>query len=94
MTATKSIAAYIKPTDLIILESTSPVSTTEQIESVLRDAGVDVDEVHIVYCPERVLSGKIMAELMENDRRVGGVTPKATKAVADLYRTFVRSNVL
>lgn len=94
LTATKSIAALIKPNDMIILESTSPVGTTEQIQNVLRDAGVDVDEVHIAYCPERVLPGKIMTELVENDRIVGGITPSATKAVADFYRTFVRGSVL
>jgi len=94
LTATKSIAALIKPNDMIILESTSPVGTTEQIQNVLRDAGVDVDEVYIAYCPERVLPGKIMTELVENDRIVGGITPRATKKVADFYRTFVRGNVL
>ena len=94
LTAAKSIAALIKPNDLIILESTSPVGTTEQVQNVLRDAGVDVDEVHIAYCPERVLPGKIMTELVENDRIVGGVTARATKAVADFYRTFVRGSVL
>jgi len=94
LAATKSIADLIKPGDLIILESTSPVGTTEQIQNVLRDAGVDVDEVHIAYCPERVLPGKIMTELVENDRIVGGVTARATKAVADFYRTFVRGSVL
>lgn len=94
LTATKSIADLVKPTDLIILESTSPVGTTEQIQNVLRNAGVDVDEVHIAYCPERVLPGKIMTELLENDRVVGGITPEATKVVADFYRTFVRGGVL
>ena len=94
LTATKSIASLIKPADLIILESTSPVGTTEQMQNVLRDAGVDVDEVHIAYCPERVLPGKIMTELVENDRIVGGISPKATKLVADFYRTFVRGSVL
>jgi len=94
LAATKSIADLIKPGDLIILESTSPVGTTEQIQNVLLDAGVDVDEVHIAYCPERVLPGKIMTELVENDRIIGGVTARATKAVADFYRTFVRGSVL
>ena len=94
LAATKSIADLIKPGDLIILESTSPVGTTEQVQNVLLDAGVDVDEVHIAYCPERVLPGKIMTELVENDRIVGGVTARATKAVADFYRTFVRGSVL
>ena len=94
MTATRSIAPFVKAGDLVILESTSPVGTTEQIQNVLRAAGVQVDDVHIAYCPERVLPGKIMTELVENDRIVGGITPLATRAVADFYRTFVRGSVL
>jgi UDP-N-acetyl-D-mannosaminuronic acid dehydrogenase len=76
------------------LASTSPVGTTEQMQAVLRDAGVDVSAVHIAYCPERVLPGKIMTELVENDRIVGGLTPAATAAVAEFYRGFVHGEVL
>lgn len=94
LAATRSIASFVKPGDLVILESTSPVGTTEQMQAVLREAGVKVEEVHMAYCPERVLPGKIMTELVENDRVVGGVTDIATKAVADFYRTFVRGEVL
>lgn len=94
LTATESIAPLVKPADMIILESTSPVGTTEQIQNVLRNADVDVDEVHIAYCPERVLPGKIMTELVENDRIVGGLTLAATQAVAEFYRSFVRGEVL
>ena len=94
LTATRSIAPFVKAGDLVILESTSPVGTTEEIQNVLRAAGVQVDDVHIAYCPERVLPGKIMTELVENDRIVGGITPLATRAVADFYRTFVRGAVL
>ena len=94
LTATESIAPIVKPADMVILESTSPVGTTEQIQNVLRNAGVDVDEVHIAYCPERVLPGKIMTELVENDRIVGGLTLAATQAVAEFYRGFVRGEVL
>jgi UDP-N-acetyl-D-mannosaminuronic acid dehydrogenase len=94
LAATRSIATFVKPGDLVILESTSPVGTTEQMQAVLREAGVKVEEVHMAYCPERVLPGKIMIELVENDRVVGGMTPAATKAVADFYRTFVRGEVL
>lgn len=94
LAATRSIAPFVKAGDLIILESTSPVGTTEQMAHVLVDAGVSVDDVHIAYCPERVLPGKIMTELVENDRVVGGLTPAATKAVASFYRTFVRGAVL
>jgi len=92
--AAKSISKYIKPNDLVILESTSPVGTTEKIQSVFINEGVDVKKVHIAYCPERVLPGKIMTELVENDRVVGGLTAEATKEVADFYRTFVRGEVL
>jgi UDP-N-acetyl-D-mannosaminuronic acid dehydrogenase len=94
LAATRSIATFVKPGDLVILESTSPVGTTEQMQAVLRESGVKVEDVHMAYCPERVLPGKIMTELVENDRVVGGLTPAATKAVADFYRTFVRGEVL
>jgi UDP-N-acetyl-D-mannosaminuronic acid dehydrogenase len=94
MAATKRIAPLLKAGDLIILESTSPVGTTAQISQVLSDAGVRLADVHIAYCPERVLPGKIMAEMVENDRVVGGLTPEATRAVADFYRTFVTGAVL
>jgi len=94
LSVTRSIAPFIKAGDLVILESTSPVGTTEQIEAMLRDAGAPVDEVHIAYCPERVLPGRIMVELVENDRIVGGLSAGATNAVADFYRTFVRGSVL
>ncbi|MEK9570529.1 MAG: nucleotide sugar dehydrogenase, partial [Paracoccaceae bacterium] len=92
--ATHSIAPFVKPDDLVILESTSPVGTTEKMATILRDEGVPVDEVLIAYCPERVLPGRIMIELVENDRIVGGLTADATSAVADFYRTFVRGKVL
>jgi UDP-N-acetyl-D-mannosaminuronic acid dehydrogenase len=94
LAATLGIAPFVKPGDLVILESTSPVGTTEEVQKVLREQGVRVDEVHVAYCPERVLPGKIMAELVENDRIVGGITPSATQAVANFYRTFVRGSVL
>ena len=92
--ATSSIATFVKPGNLVILESTSPVGTTEKVAEVLEGAGVDATKISIAYCPERVLPGKIMTELVENDRVVGGLTPEATKLVADFYRTFVRGEVL
>jgi len=92
--ATDAIAAFVKPGNLVILESTSPVGTTEKISEVLSVAGVDITKISIAYCPERVLPGKIMAELVENDRVVGGLTPEAAKLVADFYRTFVHGDVL
>jgi len=94
LAATRSIAPFVKAGDMVILESTSPVGTTEQMKAVLRDEGVQVNNVHMAYCPERVLPGKIMTELVENDRIVGGITPAATQAVAEFYRTFVHGVVL
>lgn len=94
LAATRSIAGLVKPGDRVILESTSPVGTTQQMADVLADAGVDMAAVHVAYCPERVLPGKIMTELVENDRVVGGLTPQATRLVGDFYRTFVRGEVL
>jgi len=93
LSATRALAPLLKAGDLVILESTSPVGTTAQIARVLRDAGVGVDDLHIAYCPERVLPGKIMTEMIENDRVVGGLTDESTRAVADFYRTFVRGDV-
>jgi len=94
ISAAKSISKFIKSNDLVILESTSPVGTTDKIRSVFLDEGVDLKQVHIAYCPERVLPGKIMSELVENDRIVGGLTEAATKEVSSFYRTFVRGEVL
>ena len=94
LTATRSIAPLVKPGDMVILESTSPVGTTRRMGEVLREAGVDVGAVHLAYCPERVLPGKIMIELVENDRVVGGLTPESTAEVSAFYRSFVRGDVL
>jgi len=92
--AVKSIAPYLKSGNSVILESTSPVGTTAAMTKVLSALGVDVSKIHIAYCPERVLPGKIMTELLENDRVVGGMTPSASVAVSDFYKTFVRGEVI
>ena len=94
LAATRSIAGFVKSGDLVILESTSPVGTTQQMAEVLNKEGVDISQIHIAYRPERVLPGKIMTELVENDRVVGGLTPAATATVAAFYKTFVRGGVL
>lgn len=94
LSATKGIAQLIKAGDMVILESTSPVGTTEQMARVLGEAGVDVASISIAYCPERVLPGKVMIELVENDRIVGGHTPESTRIVSDFYRSFVDGHVL
>ena len=92
--ATQSISKVVKPGDMVILESTSPVGTTEIVASTLAANGVEVSKLHIAHCPERVLPGHIMRELVENDRIVGGLTPEAGQKVADFYRTFVTGDVL
>lgn len=94
LAATRSIASYVKAGDMVILESTSPVGTTQKMSEILSDVGVDVSTIFMAYCPERVLPGKIMMELVENDRVVGGLTPEATQQVSSFYRTFVRGAVL
>ena len=94
VSATKAIAPYIKEGDIIILESTSPVGTTDMMESVLKEEGVDTAKLFIAHCPERVLPGRIMIELVENDRIVGGTTPEATEATVEFYNTFVEGKVL
>jgi UDP-N-acetyl-D-mannosaminuronic acid dehydrogenase len=89
--ATLSILPYLKKDDLVILESTSPVNSTENVVGrVIKDAGFDIKEdIHIAHCPERVLPGQIIRELRENDRIVGGLTPKATEKAAAFYKQFV-----
>lgn len=94
LAATRSIAGFIKPGDLVILESTSPVGTTQLLGEELAKAGIDISSIHLAYCPERVLPGKIMTELVENDRVVGGLTPAATAKVSAFYKTFIRGSVL
>ena len=92
--ATKAIAPYIQPGNIVILESTSPVGTTHMVEEVLKEEGVDTSKVHIAHCPERVLPGRIMLELVQNDRIVGGLTPEATEVTAQFYESFVNGIVL
>ena len=92
--ATESIAYLIKPGDIIILESTSPVGTTDKVTEILFECGVEIEKISIAYCPERVLPGKIMSELISNDRIVGGINADSTQKVASFYETFVDGNVL
>ena len=94
ISATKAIAPYVKEGNIIILESTSPVGTTDKVEEVLKNEGIDTSKLHIAHCPERVLPGRIMIELVENDRIVGGTTQEATKATVEFYNTFVEGEVL
>ncbi len=94
--ATKMISPFVKPGNLVILESTSPVGTTDEVVAkILSDDGHDTDkDVHVAHCPERVLPGRILIELVENDRIVGGVNLLATQKAVEFYETFVRGEVL
>lgn len=97
-TATKAIAPVLKVGDLIVLESTSPVGATEQLAKWLAVERPDLtfpqehgesSDIRIAHCPERVLPGHVMRELVENDRVIGGMTPKCSQAAVDLYKVFV-----
>ncbi len=94
--ATKKISPYIKPGNLVILESTSPVGTTDEVVAkILRQAGHAIGEdVYVSHCPERVLPGRILIELVENDRVVGGINEESTKVTVNFYERFVRGSVL
>jgi UDP-N-acetyl-D-mannosaminuronic acid dehydrogenase len=94
ISASKNIAPYIKKGDLIILESTSPVGTTEKVRKVLKHGGVNIKDINIGYCPERVLPGKIMTELTHNARIIGGLSELSTKKIANFYKQFVKGNIL
>ncbi|BFU77532.1 UDP-N-acetyl-D-mannosamine dehydrogenase [Arcobacter sp. 15-2] len=94
VSATKAIAPFVKQDDIVILESTSPVGTTDLVEETLQNENVDTSKLFIAHCPERVLPGHIMRELVENDRIVGGTTPKATAKTVEFYKTFVEGEVL
>jgi UDP-N-acetyl-D-mannosaminuronic acid dehydrogenase len=94
LSAGRAIAPFLKSGNLVILESTSPVGTTEKLCQELKEQGVDVDSLFFAYCPERVLPGHVMKELIENDRIVGGINAESTAKVAAFYKTFVKGGVL
>jgi len=94
--ASRAIAPFIEKGNLVILESTSPVGTTDgSVAAILTETGLKVGEdVFVAHCPERVLPGRILIELIQNDRIVGGINKKSTLIAADFYREFVSGNVL
>ena len=91
--AAKNIAKFIKADDLIILESTAPLGTTEVLRDVLVEQGADIEGVHIAYCPERVLPGNIIEELVQNDRIIGGLDNRSSQRVSEFYKTFVNGEI-
>ena len=94
LAAGRAIAPYLRAGNLVILESTSPVGTTEKLCHELQEQGVKTDELFFAYCPERVLPGHVMKELIENDRIIGGISEERTEKVAAFYKTFVKGDVL
>lgn len=94
LSASRAIAPYIKEGNIVILESTSPVGTTEKIGQILKDSGVDTSKIYIAHCPERVLPGKILKELTKNDRIVGGLSRESAEKTAEFYKTFVEGEIL
>ena len=97
--ASKSIAPVLAAGNLVVLESTSPVGATEAMAAWLAAARPDLtfpqthgeaSDIRIAHCPERVLPGKVMQELVSNDRVVGGMTPRCSSVAIDLYRIFVK----
>ena len=94
LSASKAVALYIKEGNIVILESTSPVGTTEKVGQILKDSGVDISKIHIAHCPERVLPGKILKELTQNDRIVGGLSKESAEKTAEFYKTFVKGEIL
>jgi UDP-N-acetyl-D-mannosaminuronic acid dehydrogenase len=97
--AAKSIAPVLKKGDLVILESTSPVGATEQMAEWLAQARPDLTfpqqqgenaDVNVAYCPERVLPGKVMVELIQNDRVIGGMTSRCSERASELYKIFLK----
>lgn len=99
----RSIAPLLQAGNLVILESTSPVGTTDMLSSLLSGLRPDLSFPHqagdradvcLAYCPERIIPGRMLKELVENARIIGGMTPRCSEAAAALYRTFVVGDCL
>src|SRR3546814_20049868 len=97
------ISTVLAPGNAVILESTSPVGTTEKVRDLLAELRPDLKipgrtgdtaDIAIAYCPERVLPGRILVELIENDRVIGGITPRCARKALAFYRRFVRGACL
>lgn len=100
--ATEMIAPLLQKGNLVVLESTSPVGTTEQIcawigekrpDLALPDPNRDKADIHVAHCPERVLPGSVLRELVDNDRIIGGISAACAEAAAELYQNFVKGEL-
>ena len=101
--AARAIAPVLERGNLVVLESTSPVGTTERLSAWLAEERPDLAfpheagegcEVHVAHCPERVLPGQVLQELVANDRIIGGLTPACAEAARALYESFVKGECL
>ncbi len=101
--AATNIAAVVKVGDIVILESTSPVGTTEKVRDLIADLRPDlkipgrtseIPDISIAYCPERVLPGRVIEELVNNDRSIGGITPRCARKALTFYKYFVRGECI
>ena len=93
--AASSIAHEIEPGALVIIESTSPVGTSEKVANKIEElSGLSKGQFNVAYCPERVIPGAVMSELIHNDRVIGGLSPEGTKEAIDFYRNFCQGELL
>ncbi len=91
--ATRTIIPLLKADDLFVIESTSPVGTTEKMANIIFGERPELEgKLHIAYCPERVLPGNVIYELVHNDRVIGGMTEAATDRAIEFYAHFVKGN--
>ncbi len=91
---TKEVIPLLKPDDLFIIESTSPVGTTEKMADLIYSRRPELrGKINIAYCPERVLPGHVMYELVHNDRVIGGIDDRATEAAIAFYARFVKGEL-
>ena len=92
--AIKSLIPFLKEGNLVIIESTSPVGTTEKMQKLINESRPELeDEIYMAYCPERVLPGDIIFELVNNDRAIGGVNEESTQKAKDFYSLFVKGEL-
>lgn len=92
--ATQAVIPYLKEGDLYIIESTSPVGTTEKMTQLIYAERPELkDKVYIAYCPERVLPGNVLYELEHNDRVIGGINKESTEKAVQFYLRFVKGNL-
>jgi len=92
--ATRTVLPYLKEGDLFIIESTSPVGTTEKMAQLIYTERPELkDNIHIAYCPERVLPGNVIYELIHNDRVIGGTNEESTEKAIAFYRQFVKGEL-